>query len=196
MAGGDPGEHGSRQRGLAAHHAPGRHHGQGTRRGDAEGVHGVADDVLAQHRAHRGPAVPAAGEGRAAGTLEVQVARAAVGAGELAEQQGAPVAEPRAEPAELVPGVGLGDRRGAGRDGGPDQQPDALGAAQPGGVQAELGGQRIVEDEQPGVRSLLGLPGDGHLRQLAGEVMIKDDGGQRGDTHPTQTIRCSQQPRR
>ena len=34
-------------------------------------------------------------------------------ADELAEQQRAPVAQPRDEPAELVPGVGLRDRRGA-----------------------------------------------------------------------------------
>ena len=41
----------------------------------------------------------------------MQVAKAAVGAGELAQQQGAAVAEPWDEAAELVAGVRLGDGR-------------------------------------------------------------------------------------
>ena len=179
----DPGEHGSRQQGLAAHRAPGRHHGEGAGRGDAEGVHRLADDVLAQHRADRGQAVAAARERRAPGALEVQVAKVAVGVDELAEQQRAPVAQTRGEPAELVPGVGLRHRGGAAGDEVADQQPQAVGAAQPGRVEAELGGQRLVEHEQPRVGSLLGLPGNGHLRKLAGEAVVEGDG--------RMAVRCS-----
>ena len=80
--------------------------------GDAQRVHRLADDVLAQHRADRGQAVAAARERRGARTLQVQVANGPVRADELAEQQCASVAQARDEAAELVPGVGLRHRRG------------------------------------------------------------------------------------
>jgi hypothetical protein len=49
-------------------------------------VHGLADDVLAQHRADSSEAVPAAGERGTPGALEMDVAEAAVCVDELAEQ--------------------------------------------------------------------------------------------------------------
>jgi pyridinium-3,5-biscarboxylic acid mononucleotide sulfurtransferase len=54
-------------------------HGERPGGGDAEGVHRLADEVLAQHRTDGGLAVAAAGERRAARALEVEVAAAAVG---------------------------------------------------------------------------------------------------------------------
>jgi hypothetical protein len=183
MAAGDPGEHGSWQQGLAAHRAPGRHHGERAGRGDAEGVHRLADDVLTQHRTDRGQAVAAARERRAPGALEVQVAKVAVGVDELTEQECAPVAETRDEPAELVPGVGLRHRSGSAGHHVADQQAQAFGVPQPGGVEAEVGGQWLVEQEQMRVGSLLGLPGDRHLRELAGEAVAQADGRKRCDAH-------------
>ena len=163
--------------GLAAHRPPGRHHGQRAGGRDAEGVHRLADDVLAQHRADRGQAVAAARERRAPGALEVQVAEAAVGVDELAEQQRAAVAEPRgrsrrtgARRRPAPPGVAPSGTAV------PTSSRTPVGAAQPGGVEAELGGQRLVEHEQPRVGGLLGLPGDGQLRQLAGEAVAEGDG--------------------
>ena len=73
-----PGQHGAGQHGLALHGATGRHDGEAAGRGDAEGVHRLADDVLAQHRADSGQAVAAAGERRTPRALEVQVAEPAV----------------------------------------------------------------------------------------------------------------------
>ena len=182
-----PGQHG-----LALHGATGRHDGEAAGGGDAEGVHRLADDVLAQHRADRGEAVAAAGERRTSGALEVQVAQPAGVVDELAEQQGAAVAEPRGVAAELVAGVGLGDRRRALGEAGAGQQPDAV-AAEPVRVEAELGGQRLVEGEHPGLRGLGGLPGQGQLGQLAGEAAVEDEGGCRGhsldDTRRAGTIR-------
>jgi len=75
------------------------------------------------------------------------------------EQQRPSVAQPRDEATELVPGVGLGDR---GRTAGHQvarQKPQPVRATQPRGVEAKRGGQRLVQDEQPQVRRLLGLPG-------------------------------------
>ena len=183
VAAGDPGEHGAGQQRLAVDRSPGRDDGQRAGRGDAEGVHRLADDVLAQHRTDRGQTVAAAGERRAPGALEVEVAERAVGVHELAEQERAPVAETRDEPAELVPGVGLRHRGRTLGDVGADQQPQALGAAQPGGVEAQLGGQRLVEREQPRVGGLLGLPGDRQLRELAGETVPEADGRWQRDAH-------------
>jgi hypothetical protein len=185
VAGGHPGEDRSRQQGLAAHGAPGRHDGERAGRRDAEGVHRLADDVLAQHRPdHRQP-VAAAGERRAPRPLEMQVAQAATGIDELAEQERPPVTEPRGVPAELVPGVGLRHRRRTAGDGVADEQPHALGAAQRDRVEAELGGKPVVEHQQPRVRRLVGLPRDRQLRQLTGEAVAEGDGRGGCEAHPS-----------
>ena len=74
---------------------------------DAQGVHGLGDQVLAQHRAERGEAVAAAGEGGRAGTLEMDVAEIAVAVGDLAEEQRAAVTEDGHELPELVARIRL-----------------------------------------------------------------------------------------
>ena len=186
MAARDPGEHGSWQRGLATHQAPRRHHGEGAGRGDAQGVHRLADDVLAQHRTDRGQAVTAARERRAPGALQVEVTKVPVGVDDLTEQEGAPVAQTRGEAAELVPGVGLRHRSGTAGDEIADQQPQAVGTPQPGRVEAELSGQRLVEHKQPRVDNLRGPPRKSHLRNLAGKAAFKSDGRRNGDAHATE----------
>src|SRR6185436_7471374 len=83
---------------------------------NAERVHRLADDVFAQHRPDRGAPVAAGGERRPARSLQLDV-DAVAGRGDLlAEEDRAAVAE-RGEVAELVAGVGLGDGRGALREG-------------------------------------------------------------------------------
>ena len=77
----------------------------------------------------------------------MEVAECAVGAGQFAEQQRAPVAQPRDEAAELVAGVGLRYRRGAVRDQIAGQEPHALGGPQPVGLQAQVGGEVLVEHQ-------------------------------------------------
>ena len=74
---------------------------------DVQGVHGLGDQVLAQHRAERGEAVAAAGEGGRAGTLEMDVAEIAVAVGDLAEEQRAAVTEDGHELPELVARIRL-----------------------------------------------------------------------------------------
>jgi hypothetical protein len=170
------GEHGPGQERLAGHGATGRDHGEGAGRGDAEGVHRLAHDVLAQHRAdHRQP-VASAGERRPAGTLEVQVPHPALAVDELAQQERASVTQPRDEPAELVPGVCLCHRRGALGDEVADEQGQPVRAPEEGGVEPELGGQGLVEHEQPRVGDLLRLPGHGQLRELPGEAVVEGEG--------------------
>ena len=142
-----PGQHRPGQQVVALHRTAGRDHGQRARRRDPEGVHGLADDVLAQHRADGGQTVPAAGERGPAGALEVQVAQASVGADQLAEQQRPAVAEAGGVAAELVAGVGL--RHGVASAGStvPVSSPTPSAAAQPGRVQAELERERLVEHD-------------------------------------------------
>ena len=138
VAAGDAGEDGARQKRLSLYRAPGAHYGQGSGSRDTESVHRLADDVFAQHRPDDGQAVTAARERRGPGTLEMDVANAPVGVDELAEQQRAPVAQPRDEAAELMPGVCLGYRSGAAGHQGADQEPQTVGTPQPSSVEAEL----------------------------------------------------------
>ena len=68
VAGGHAGQHGAGQHRLAQHLLTGRHGGKRARRGHAQGRHGLAHEIFAQHRTQRGAAVATAGEGRAART--------------------------------------------------------------------------------------------------------------------------------
>jgi hypothetical protein len=96
---------------VAPHRLAGGRHRQRARGRDAQRVHGLADQHLAQHRAERRLAVAAARERRAARALEGDVAPPALAVDHLAQQQRPAVAQLRREAAELVAGVGLGDRR-------------------------------------------------------------------------------------
>ena len=74
MAGGHPRQHRAWERSVVAHDLlAGRGHGEAAGGRDAERVHGLADDVFAQHRPERGAAIAAAGKRRAAGALELDV---------------------------------------------------------------------------------------------------------------------------
>ena len=125
VARGDAREDRAGQRLLAHDELPGRRDGERARGRDAQRRHRLADEVLAQHRAERGASVAAARERRASGALELDVASPPVVADDLAEQDRAPVAELRDEPAELMPGVRERDRLRACRDLVADEQRDA-----------------------------------------------------------------------
>jgi hypothetical protein len=116
----------------------------------------------------------------------VQVPEVPVPIGELAEEEGAAVAEPGRVAAELVPGVRLGHRRGGLGKLRADQEAHAHGRAQEGGVQTELGGQGLVEDEQASVGEVAGPPANRHLGQLAGEPVLQRQGDGRCGVHPNQ----------
>ena len=149
------------------------HDGERPRRRDPEAVHRLADQVLPQHRAHRRLAVAAAGERRAARPLEVHVAAAARHVDHLAEQQRPAVAEARHVPAELVAGVGLRHRRDPVRQPVPDQQRHARRLPQRGGVDAQLGGQLLVEHQQLRRRNRRGRPRHRQARHRAGVGVVE-----------------------
>ena len=149
MTGGDPGEHRTRQRPLPEHPLAGSDHRERPRGRNAKAVHGLADQVLAQHRAQHGLTVAAPGEPRAPGPLEMKVAAATPGIDHLTEQHRAAVPEAGGVHAELMTGVGLRDRPDPLR-GPPGQQRDAWRLPQHRRVDAQLGRQLLVEDKQLG----------------------------------------------
>jgi hypothetical protein len=50
-----------------------------------------------------------------------------------------------------------------------------LWAPQGSGIKAELGGQRLIEHEQPRLGHFRRLPRDGHFGELPGEAPVKRD---------------------
>ena len=94
----DARQHGAGQRALALHRLASGGDRQRPRRRDAQRVHGLADQRLAQHQANGGLAVAAARERRAPGALERDVATLPGAVDHLAEQQRATVAQLRRKP--------------------------------------------------------------------------------------------------
>ena len=102
-------EHGPGQHALTLHGLARGHDGEAARRGNAEGVHRLTDDELAQHRTKRGAAVATPRIRRLSGALELHVHARAIGRHLLTEQDGAAIAEAREVP-ELMAGIGLRER--------------------------------------------------------------------------------------
>ena len=150
----------------AQHQLPGGDR-ERTRRRYADRVHPLADQRLAQHRADRRLAVAAAREGRAARALERDVAPVPGAIDHFAEQDRAPVAELRREAAELVPRVGLRDRLRAWGNRVAGEERRAFVARQRGDVEAELVGERCIEEQPRRGRHRLGLPGHRKALQFA-----------------------------
>jgi hypothetical protein len=178
MARGYPGEHRARQRPFPAHPLARGDHRERPRGRDAQAVHGLADDILAQHRAYRGLAVGAPGERGTPGPLDVQIAAAPPGIHHLAEQQRAAVPEARRVAAELVAGVGLGDRRNPLRH-LPNQQRDARRLPQLRGIGAQLDRELLVEHQQSGGGRRGRGPRYGKAGHLAGVGILEPEQGRR-----------------
>ena len=169
-------QHGAGQRRLAQDLLAGRDRSQRARGRNAERHHRLADDVLAQHRPERCPAIAAARERRRPRALELDVAPHAGAVDDLAQQDGPAVAELRHEVAELVAGIGERDRFGARRDAVAGQHLDALRTGEPRRVEAELAGQRLVQLEQARRRDgRRREPGIEPLRQ-AGIAVVEREG--------------------
>ena len=144
------GQHRAGQHGLADHVLAGDDGGERARGRNAQREHRLADDVFAQHRPERRAAVAAAGERRGARALELDVAADAVRVDDLAEQDGAAVAELGHEMPELVAGIGHRDRIGAVGNASCRRGFRRPRARQQVGIEAELERQRPVQLDQPG----------------------------------------------
>ena len=95
VARGNARQHSTGQHRLAKNLLAGRNGREGARGRDAQRVHGLGDDVFAQHRPERGAAVAAARKRRRHGARQLDVFARAVAADNVAEQDRAAVAELR-----------------------------------------------------------------------------------------------------
>jgi hypothetical protein len=166
-------QHRARQRRLPVDRFARRGGRQRPRGRHPERVHRFAQDVLAQHRAHRRLAIAAARKRRPAGALELNIAALPVRVDHFAEQQRPPVAQLRHEVAKLVAGVGLCQglraRRGvvAGENLGADRRIERRG------VQPQLLGQRVIQLDQAGRRRRRRRGRGIEARQFAGVRVIE-----------------------
>jgi hypothetical protein len=106
-------EHRPRQHLFPNDRFPRGYRGERTRGRYAERRHGLADDVLAQHRAEGGASVAPARERRLARSFQLDIAAPSIHADDLPQQDRPAIAELRHETAELVPGVRKRDRLSA-----------------------------------------------------------------------------------
>jgi hypothetical protein len=132
-------QHGAGQgSGLAKDGLPGGDRRQGAGCRDAEGLHGLAEDVFPQHRSQPGPAVAPPGEGRAAGALELNIEALAARVQDLPQENRPAIAESGHEAAKLVAGIGHGQRVRSRRHLVAREHGQTLGGPQDSGVQPEL----------------------------------------------------------
>lgn len=150
MASCHAGQDSARESGFPGHRLARGDHRQAARRGDAQAVHSLADDVFPEHGPQCGAPVTAAGERSPARTLELDVEAFALRRDVFA-QQNRPAVPEHGEVAELVPGVGLGNGQRAPGGEVAGKHDCARFAVQGVGVQSQPLGQRQVEDGHPRV---------------------------------------------
>ncbi|GAA0254181.1 hypothetical protein GCM10008965_23620 [Methylorubrum aminovorans] len=148
MARCDPRQDGAGQDRLADHLLARGDGGQRASGRDAEGMHGLADEIFTQYGSEGGTPVTPAGERRRARSFELDVTPP-VAADDLTEQNGPTIAELRHELSELVTGIGRRERLGALRDVLPGQHGDTLRTFKPHSVEPEILGKRSIEPYQP-----------------------------------------------
>ncbi|CAM4311667.1 hypothetical protein COGO111638_07975 [Corynebacterium gottingense] len=130
----------------------------------ADGVHEFADEVLTEHGADRAESVGAwARKWGESGAFELYLASV-----DVAEEHRATVAKHWHELAELMARV-----RGGVSARGACEPRDALWAAQPLGIEAELARVRLIEDDEFRVRKVGPWDGHCHVRQRVGERVGK-----------------------
>ncbi len=179
----DADQHRAGQHRVTGDLVAGGDHRERLRGRDVQGLHRLAHEVLAQHRADRCETVAAAGEGCPPGPLELQVAAPAVGR-RPPRRAAAPDRRPAAASSpELVPGVGLSHGLGPVRHRVADQDRDPGRAAEVPGVGAQLGCEPVVQGEQLGIGRRSGLPGHVELGQLPDEGVVETEQGRSGDGH-------------
>ncbi len=142
----------TRQHAIAHHRHARRNGGQCSRRRQTERVHGLADEVFAQHRPDGGTAVTATRKRRATGTFPLQVAALLPMIHDLAHQYRATIAELWHETAELMTGICHGQRQCTVGHGIARTDGRKSGVVQPFEVQAELIGKIVVENDECGFR--------------------------------------------
>jgi len=148
VAGGDAGQNGAGEGAIAEHRFAGGGNGQGPGGGNAQGVHGLAHEVFAQHGAEGGASVAATGVRGGAGAFELNIDASPIRREVLAQNDGPPVAQ-QGEVAELMPGIGLRDGLGAVGQGVASKDDGVVGAPQDLRIEPEFPGKRFVKQQEP-----------------------------------------------
>ena len=143
----DAGENSTGHHALAEHVVAACDGGERAGRRHPEGGHGFRDDILAQDRPQRRASVAAARERRRAGAFQLDVVANAVFTDDLAEQNGAAVAELRRKATELVPGVSHGQGLGAVGNLVARKDGETFRRIEPSDVDPELGRQVVVQPD-------------------------------------------------
>ena len=157
-------------------------------------MHGLADQVFAQHGAKCGPAVAAARVGRGAGALQLDIETIALRRPVFPQQDDASVAESGQIP-KLVTGIGRGDGLGAGKNLIAREEGGGLGVSESGGVESERLGQRAVEENETWLGDRGGVhPGVERFWQASVGVVEApagrgEGGGVRGGAHGAERAR-------
>ena len=107
-----PRENGAGERRFAQHGLARGHSSQRPCGGHAQRVHGLRDDIFAQHWPEPGAPVAHAAIGGLPGALELDVHALACRAHDFAQKQGAPIAQPWHPIAKLVASIDLRQRGG------------------------------------------------------------------------------------
>jgi hypothetical protein len=138
------------------HHFPGRHCGKRASRGNAKRRHRLADHVLAQDWTQRGSPITAARVWRPTGAFELNIAPYTGAVNQLAKKNRAAIPELRHKHTELVTRIRGGDGLSPFGNAIARQHLHTLPACEQLGVQAKLGGQRLVNPNEPRGSNLCG----------------------------------------
>ena len=150
--------------------------GRGRKRaggGDAKGVHRLAHQVFAQHRAKHGLAVTATRKRRLARAFQVQVTAVSVAVDQLANQQCTSIAQLRREAPELVACIGHGDRTAAVGNAHAHQLLGPFAGFKVIGIQSKFVRQSAVQAQHFRVGDLRALPINIKALKLADEAVVK-----------------------
>jgi hypothetical protein len=145
MAGGDTGEDGAGERCFPTDGFPCRDGGQRAGGGYAQRMHGFADDIFAQHRPQCRLAIAAPRKGRATGAFQLHIPAPTMAVDQLAEQEGAAIAQLRGEMTELMPRISLGERMRLFRHSVPRKNGGTEIAIQCRAIEPQFFGQRVVQ---------------------------------------------------
>ena len=172
-----PGQHRAGQEGLPDHLLTGGHRGQRAGSGQPQRIHGLAHQVFAQYRPQGRPAIAAAGIGRGAGALQLDVVAQAIPAYHLTQQYGPAVSQLGVVAAELVAGIDCGNRFRARRGAVPGHHRGALGGGQPLRIDAQQLRQRGIHPDGARCGDRHGLAAGIEAFRQARVAVVKSDGG-------------------
>jgi hypothetical protein len=159
------------------HRLAGGGHRQRARGRDAQRVHGLADEDLAQHRPDRRLAVAAARERRAARALERDVAPRPWRSSTSPSSSARPSPSCGEKPPNWWPAYACASGSAPSGTTLPAKMAAPSSPAALVGVQAQFLGQRTVQEQQPRLAHLGRLPRHVQALQFAGVGVVETEGG-------------------